>query len=78
VARVEQRLEAGSYSYLALRADDGALRWAVTMGGAVPVGALVSVRSMGHQHQFHSRRLGRTFPDLMFGIVSRVDESGEE
>ena len=68
--RVEQRLSAGSYTYLALRTEDGALRWAVTLGGGAPAGARVAVRSMGQSQQFYSARLRRTFSDLVFGIVS--------
>lgn len=71
--RVEERLAAGSYTYLALRTRDDALLWAVTLGGGAPVGAEVRVRSLGRQRAFHSRRLDRTFPELTFGIVSRTD-----
>jgi hypothetical protein len=39
VGRVEQRIVAGSYTYLALRGGDGALHWAATMGRAAPLGA---------------------------------------
>ncbi len=72
IARVEERLNAGSYTYLALRTDSRELKWAVTLGAGAPVGARVSVRSMGHKTDFHSQRLQRTFSDLTFGIVSRV------
>lgn len=71
--RVEQRLPAGSYTYLALRTERDAVLWAVTLGKGEPPGARVKVRSMGHRPDFHSRRLNRTFPDLVFGMVSRVD-----
>jgi hypothetical protein len=70
--RVEERLPAGSYTYLAVRTGE-ALVWAVTVGDAPPPGAQVEVRSMGRRTNFHSRRLARTFPDLVFGIVSRAD-----
>lgn len=79
--RVEQRLEAGSYTYLALRVDQagpsaraqsqGEPLWAVTMGQGAPPGAHIVLRSMGHSTDFYSRRLQRTFPELVFGIVSR-------
>ena len=71
--RVEERLAAGGYTYLALRARDGALLWTVTLGGGAPIGAEVRMRSLGRQRAFHSRRLDRTFPELIFGIVSRTD-----
>ena len=70
--RVEERLPAGSYTYVAVRAGE-ALTWAVTLGDAPPVGTPVQVRSMGRRTNFHSRRLERTFPELVFGIVSRAD-----
>lgn len=74
VGRVEQRLSAGSYSYHALRLErDGSTQWAVTLGKGAPVGTRVRVRSFGRRTEFHSPRLKRTFPELVFGIVSRVD-----
>jgi hypothetical protein len=71
--RVEQRILAGSYTYLALRSDDHALRWAVTLGRGAPEGAQVAVRSVGSSPHFYSRRLRRTFDDLLFGFVSPLD-----
>lgn len=68
--RVEERLAAGSYTYLAVRSDKDALVWAVTLGDGAPAGAPVKVRSMGRRTNFYSRRLGRTFDELVFGIVS--------
>jgi hypothetical protein len=70
---VEQRLAAGSYSYLALRLDQGGLSWLVTMGKGQPVGTRVKLRSFGHRTDFYSRRLQRRFPVLAFGFVSRLD-----
>lgn len=76
VGVVEERLAAGSYTYLAVRPDGGSPMWAVTLGSGQPVGARVSVRSFGRRTEFTSRRLQRTFPVLVFGVVSpvRVDE----
>jgi hypothetical protein len=65
---VEERLEAGSYAYLGVRTGDR-LRWVATMGEGRPIGARVSVRSMGTRTDFHSRRLDRTFSELVFGVV---------
>jgi hypothetical protein len=65
---VEERLEAGSYAYLAVRTGDR-LRWVATMGEGRPIGARVVVRSMGTRTDFHSRRLDRTFSELVFGVV---------
>ena len=73
-ARVVQRIVAGPYTYLALRPDDGhALRWAVTLGRGEPVHAHVRLRSLGHAHDFYSPRLDRTFPELLFGTVARIE-----
>ena len=71
--RVEQRLAAGGYTYLALRTRAEEPLWAVTMGSGAPPGTRVRVRSMGHSENFYSRRLDRTFSLLVFGIVSRLD-----
>ncbi|WP_437677763.1 hypothetical protein [Sorangium sp. So ce131] len=70
--RVEERLAAGSYTYVAVRTDVD-LVWAVTIGDAPPPGTRVKVRSMGRRTSFHSRRLDRTFPALVFGLISRAD-----
>jgi hypothetical protein len=70
---VEERLAAGSYTYLALRGDDGAFTWVVALGGGERPGTRVKVRSMGRRTNFRSNRLDRTFPALVFGIVSRLD-----
>lgn len=72
-ARVESQLDAGSYTYVELRGDDAAHYWAVTLGRAPPTGSRVRVRSFGHRRDFYSARLQRTFPELVFGIVSRID-----
>lgn len=71
--RVEERIAAGSYTYLAVRSDTNALVWAVTLGEGAPAGSPVRVRSMGRRTNFYSRRLGKTFDELVFGIVSASD-----
>lgn len=71
--RVEERLEAGSYTYLGVRRDDGSRFWAVTLGRGQPQGARVNIRSYGRRTDFRSARLQRTFPELVFGTVSRAD-----
>ena len=65
---VEERLAAGSYTYLAVRTDS-ALRWVATMGDGAPLGARVQIENMGTRTDFFSRRLDRTFPELVFGVV---------
>jgi hypothetical protein len=71
--RVASQLVAGSYTYVELRGDAAEHYWAVTMGRAPPPGTRVRVRSFGHRRDFYSPRLQRTFPELVFGIVSRID-----
>lgn len=77
IGRVEQQLRAGSYTYLAVRTQQGALHWTVSLGKGVPPGARVSVRRLGHHTGFYSRRLGRTFEQLHFGIVTRLQGEKE-
>ena len=72
-ARVESQLEAGTCTYVELRGEDAVHYWAVTLGRAPPPGSRVRVRSFGHRRDFYSARLQRTFPELVFGIVSRID-----
>jgi hypothetical protein len=67
---VEERLPAGGYTYLAVRCEDRSLLWTVTVGPGAKVGERVDVRSFGRQKSFVSARLHRTFPELVFGLVS--------
>jgi len=67
--RVLERLPAGPYTYFQVATAGGA-RWVVTMGKA-PDGE-VEVRNMGTRKNFHARRLGRDFDELVFGIVAPV------
>ncbi len=71
--RVEQRISAGSYTYLGLRTQQDELRWAVTMGRGEREGTTVSVRSLGFSPRFYSKRLQREFPNLVFGLVDSID-----
>ncbi|HWB75578.1 MAG TPA: hypothetical protein VG755_11505 [Nannocystaceae bacterium] len=66
---VRERLPAGSYLYLAVEQDDR-LRWIATTGSDAELGTRVRVQSMGVRHDFHSRRLDRSFDELVFGVVS--------
>lgn len=65
---VEQTLEAGPYSYLAVRSRDE-LRWVVIMGEPRALGTSVAIRDMGVRQNFYSRRLDRTFDELAFGVI---------
>jgi hypothetical protein len=74
IGRVEERIRAGSYAYLAVRDEAGtATHWAVTLGQGAPPGTRVRVRSFGRRKEFYSPRLKRTFPELVFGMVSQLD-----
>ena len=73
---VETTLPAGSYTYLALRDDDDAVRWVATNGKGAPTGSLVAVKSWGVRTDFYSRRLERSFPELEFGSVEPVAKEG--
>lgn len=66
---VRERLPAGSYLYLAVEHGDR-LRWIATTGSDAELGTRVHVQSMGVRHDFHSRRLDRSFDELVFGVVS--------
>jgi len=70
--RIEERLVAGSYVYLAIRGRDGELRWAVVLGAAPPVDADVALVSTGRRTDFHSPRLGRDFAVLHFAVMAEA------
>lgn len=65
---VRERLPAGTYVYLGVESDRG-LRWVATTGSTAAIGAHVHVQSMGTRRDFHSRRLDRSFDELVFGVV---------
>lgn len=65
---VQERLAAGSYSYLAVREGD-ALRWVAVMGPGQPPGTAVAVHALGMRKDFHSPRLDRDFDELVFATV---------
>jgi hypothetical protein len=46
-------------------------RWVVTLHRELEVGSAVSVRSFGRAADFHSAKLGTTFPQLWFAIVTQ-------
>ncbi len=61
---VEERLDAGGYTYL--RVGD---RWVVGLDHGEQVGAVVEVKPLGLARDFRSARTGRTFDALWFGVV---------
>ena len=57
------------YVYAAV--DDGhAVRWCVSLHKPLRVGDAVDVRAFGNKHDFHSNKLGRTFAELWFVVVT--------
>jgi hypothetical protein len=77
VGRVDQVLSAGSYTYARVISDAGSQRWVVTLSRGIAPGASVEVENMGTRRQFHSKRLRRTFDELVFGIVREQAAAGE-
>ena len=69
VGRVDQVLSAGSYTYARVTSEAGGQRWVVTSSRGITPGASVEIENMGTRREFHSKRLGRTFDELVFGIV---------
>lgn len=68
--RVNERLDAGSYTYLDLRMGDGSQRWIVVLGKAeAEPGQDIEAVAMGSRTDFHSRRLDRTFDRLTFAWI---------
>jgi hypothetical protein len=65
--QVVERLDAGGYSYL--RLQDG--RWVVGLDKGHREGDAVRVLPVGLAHDFESRKTGRTFGTLTFGVLGR-------
>lgn len=76
--QVAEALRAGSYTYLSIASDDGTTRWVVTMKRGISPGARVEVTNMGTRRDFRSKKLGRTFDELVFGVVRPVSVSNKE
>lgn len=64
VAAVDEVLDAGGYAYL--RTGD---RWIATLNDDFSPGQRVVVQPRGHIHPYTSRRLDRTFDDVIFAAV---------
>jgi hypothetical protein len=72
---VEERLSAGSYVYLRVRAEDEGDVWVASLAAATPLSAEeVEVRVLGRAESFASKRLSRTFSPLVFAIVRAAHE----
>lgn len=69
-ATVAESVSAGGYAYLRLTTAEGEDRWLATMGAGAEPGARVQVHAYGSRDDFHSRRTGRTFDQLLFGEIT--------
>jgi hypothetical protein len=76
--RIVELLRAGSYTYASVAAADGTTRWVVTMKRGLSLGDEVEVKNMGTQRGFRSKRLGRTFDELVFGVVRPASPTNGE
>ena len=74
---VAEVLRAGSYTYARVVLSEGRSRWVVTMARGIERGMDVVVTNMGTQRSFQSKRLGRSFDELVFGVVRSQPESGK-
>jgi hypothetical protein len=64
-------LRVSGYTYVAV--DTGAgVRWAVSLQKDIDEGAHVRVRAFGKKEAFESKKLGRTFDELWFAIITPV------
>ncbi len=62
-------LDAGPYTYVRVRAPEGALHWVVTLRREVRVDAPVTVRVLGTRDTFCTARLNRCFDGLEFATL---------
>ncbi|WP_394836547.1 hypothetical protein LVJ94_06525 [Pendulispora rubella] len=68
--RVENVLDAGSYTYFSLRMPDDRERWVVELSRSHRSASWMSVSSYGVRRNFDSPRLNRRFDELYFVSVS--------
>ena len=66
VARVDERIDAGGYSYLRLGEE-----WVVGLDHGLQVGEDARVLRIGRARDFRSARTGRAFEALTFAVVVR-------
>ncbi len=66
-------LQVSGYTYVAV--DTGAaggVRWTVALHKDIDEGARVRVRAFGMKEAFESKKLGRTFDELWFALITPV------
>lgn len=71
-------LQVPGYTYVAVDVDESVdedLRWVASLHKDIAPGSRLRVRSFGVRRGFESRQLGRTFPELHFGVLTVVDRT---
>jgi hypothetical protein len=64
-----ERVPVGGYLYARVLLDDGEQRIVASLKKPLAPGERVRITFIGHERDFRSNRLMRTFPDLWFGII---------
>ena len=72
--RAVEVLQVSGYTYLAVEIAPDDVRWVVSLQKQIDEGAPVRVRAFGKKSDFSSKKLGRTFAVLWFGIVNQGEE----
>lgn len=65
-------VRAGPYRYVEVVDGRGSARWIATLSVSAGPGDSVHVKSFGARDDFYSKRLGRRFERLLFGMVTRA------
>lgn len=71
---VQERIPAGPYTYLRVRSAEHDV-WVVGLTAGSPRSDAVRVTVVGRADAFRSRRLQRTFDELLFGIVRPAESA---
>lgn len=69
---VRDVVRAGPYRYVEVVDAGGSTRWIATLSVSASPGDNVHVKSFGARDDFYSKRLGRRFERLLFGMVTRA------
>jgi hypothetical protein len=69
---IEERIDTGNYRYLRVSG-----RWVVSLAMTSPSEGRVRVTAIGRATDFASKRLGRRFDVLVFGIVRAATAAAE-
>lgn len=73
---VREVLNVSGYTYVAV--DTGTeTRWVVVLAKHIDEGAHVRVRAFGKKDAFESKKLGRTFDELWFALITQQQQEGD-